>query len=67
MDINLGDMTQRKVEWLLKEAKPDNPVKVSGVILQYEDGTRTIVEMGAVRHMDNDDFWDVMHPKECGD
>jgi hypothetical protein len=55
-----ADLTERKAISLLMDGDHD----ISGVVLLRHDGTRGIVEQGAVRWLTNAEMWALMHPDD---
>lgn len=59
-DVQGANMTARKAAELTSPPM----VRVSGFVLMEEaTGIRTIVELGAVRHLSNAQAWSLMHPE----
>lgn len=54
----LDHMTIRKANTLLLSKRR----QITGLVLCDEDGKRIVIDMGAVRHLDKDAFWALMHP-----
>ncbi len=54
------DMTARKAVHMMNR----DCSWVSGFVLMQRNGTRDIVEMGAVRRLTNDQMWELMHGKQ---
>lgn len=60
-DLNgVADLTHQKTKHIIQH----NGFFLSGFVLTREDGKKCIVDMGAVRWMDCDEFFKMMHPAE---
>lgn len=60
-DALVDSNTLRKAQQLAA----DRGMRLSGFILTDEHGRRALVELGAVRWVDNAGMWDLMHPAPC--
>ena len=54
----MDKMTRKKVESLIEAGN----LEISGNVLIRQDGLRAIVEMGAVRWLNGEEMWELMHP-----
>ena len=60
-DLNgVTDLTHQKTKHIIQRDR----FFVSGFVLTREDGKKCIVDMSAVRWMDCDEFFKMMHPSE---
>jgi len=54
------DLTHKKTKQIIQRYG----FFVSGFVLTREDGSKCVVDMSAVRWMDADEFFKMMHPSE---
>jgi hypothetical protein len=55
-------MTGRLTELKAANIAKRDGFRITGYVLTHEDGRKCIVDMSAVRWLDRDEFWRLMHP-----
>ncbi len=58
LKINLDRLTESKAAGICES----NNYKVKGVVMRHPDGDVCVVELSAVRWLEKNDWWDIMHP-----
>lgn len=56
---SLDRITELKVTQILEDRKHH----VTGIVLSRTDGSKVVVDLGAVRWLDQAEAWELMHPR----